>query len=413
MRLATFGPLLRNRQFLLLWLGQAISNLGDAVFRIALLILVTEISSSPLALTLVLVAQAIPSILIGPVAGVFVDRWDRRQVMLVTDVLRACAVLLFFFSNGTATLVAVAALLSTLSSFFTPARMSLVPEVVGKEHFLAASSLTESTMYVVSLAGPALGGILVGLLGTGVAFWFDSATFLASALCLFLLGPVRRISSPRESNSSFRTELIAGMKAILDSQVLVFVIGAFSLVLVVFGGLNVLLVDYVRNGLQASPRQFGAVESCMFAGVLISTLLVGAYGQKMRKGALIFGSLAVMGSVTMVFFFRPELFAVYVWAFLLGAADGPTSLPFHLLLVEETTQEIRGRVMSVYSSAVRVSSILGMSLAGLLAARFGSHFVLAAGGALLALISLLARLHPVYERLNGSRQEQNQAQVAN
>ncbi len=397
---------------MLLWVGQAISNLGDAVFRIALLILVTEVSSSPVALTIVLVSQSLPVILLGPIAGVFIDRWDRRKVMLVSDLLRAMVVLLFIWSNNMATMIIFAALLSVLSTFFTPARMSLVPDVVGKEHFLAASSLTESTMYVVSLAGPALGGMLVGMLGTGVAFWFDSATFLASAACMFMMGSVCRTSGSKQRNSSFRHDLSAGMQVIWDSQVLKFVIASFCLVLVVFGGLNVLLVDYVRNGLQASPRQFGVMESCMFAGVLISTLLVGAYGQSVRKGTLIFRSLTVMGLVTTVYFFRPSLLTVYVWAFMLGAADGPTSLPVHLLMVESTTSELRGRVMSVFGSLVRVAGVVGVSLSGVLAARFGSDLVLAAGGLLLAVVGLLAQFHPAYAKLNAVRDPQDQPQAA-
>src|ERR1035437_2520396 len=179
-RLATNGP------FSAMWLGQVISSLGDRVHQVALVFLVARATNnSPLALGLVFAAMTIPTTLVGPLAGALVDRWDRKRVMVASDLIRAAVVCLIPVASGlnVGIVVVLVFVLEAVSSFFRPARAAALPQVVPDEDLLTANSAMWIADTAADLVGYGLGGLFVAFLGSSLAlaFWIDGASYLASA----------------------------------------------------------------------------------------------------------------------------------------------------------------------------------------------------------------------------------------
>jgi MFS family permease len=175
-----------NRPFRLLWYGQVTSQLGDWLDTIALYAILLRLTGSAASLATLLVVQALPSVLVGPAAGVLADRLPRKTVLIAADLGRAALVLLFLLVRdpGQVWLVYLVSFLKfTLSAFFEPAREALVPDVVAREDLVAANGLSGLTWAVLLAGGAALGGVVMDRLGSDLAFVLDSLSFLVSAGC--------------------------------------------------------------------------------------------------------------------------------------------------------------------------------------------------------------------------------------
>src|SRR5215218_6906240 len=181
--------ILRQRNFALLWLGGLISFVGDWVLFIALPVYVYDLTGSALATGGMFIAQTAPRLLLGSIAGVFVDRWDRKRTMIVANVLSATALLLLLpvLSIADLWLVYLAAFLqASIALFFQPAESALVPTLVGEEHLVHANALIALNWELTRLIAPPLGGLVMALLGLNAVIAIDSITFLLSAALVAL-----------------------------------------------------------------------------------------------------------------------------------------------------------------------------------------------------------------------------------
>lgn len=395
-RLGGYTDLVDNRRFLVFWAGQTIGGLGDAIFRVALLLIATEISSSPLVLAAIVGAQTLVSIVLGPIAGVFADRHSRKQLLYIGELLKLLPLLLFLSPLSVSSLIAVAMITAVGGSVLSPARASLVPDLAGEAQYLSAASLNELATSIVHLLGPLLSGILTSSFGLMV-FVLLAVIRLVAMTTLVLLGPLPTVVHKHEGQQpGFWRHLREGFAAIAHNRIIVLFISTLLPVMIAIGALNVIQVDYVRNVLAADARQFGLVESLMSVGVLATTFLLGLYGQRQNPAKLLVSSVVLIGAATSVFLLSPSLIFVYCWAFILGASDSLLTLPFFSIIVSETTASLRGRVMSCFESLLRVGVLLGLAIAGIAAAHFGSAQILGSSGLAIFVIGLLARLHPQY-----------------
>ncbi|MCL4515139.1 MAG: MFS transporter [Firmicutes bacterium] len=395
---AGYLPLFRKPTFITMWFAQAISNFGDGVARIALLLLVTEKTSSPVALSIIAFCQAIPAIIFGPVAGVLVDRFNRKTIMVVADLLRATLIAAVIWAPSLTYLYLLAFALGMLGTVFNPARSAVMPEMAGKENYMAAVGLIQVTTQGMMILGPATGGLIVGLWGVKSAFLVDAATFLASSLSILFL-PIPEQKQERRS-SSFRNQLVSGASAIWNEPKLRFIFGIYTPVILVMGSSSILMVDYLRNGLRVSPQQFGLVEAVLSAGLILSTALVGQFGQKLKPGKLILNSITGLGLASILYFTRPGYGVVLFWAWFIGAADGLSDIPINTLLLTHVPLEMRGRVFAAINALGRLGGIVGLAVAGPLAALFSAHNIMGSIGVIVCLVGILGRKSPSYAELN-------------
>jgi MFS family permease len=191
----------RNRSFRQLWLGQVVSQMGDWFNTIALYTIILQLTGSGRDVGLLLVARFVPSFLFGPISGVVADRFSRRTIMIVSDLLRAVVVLGFLLVRRADQLWIIYVLTVVqlgLSTFFEPAKTAAIPSIVGDRELVAANAISSVTWSAMLTIGAAIGGIITDAFGTNVAFILDAATYLLSAALIASIRVPKRAKRPRQ-----------------------------------------------------------------------------------------------------------------------------------------------------------------------------------------------------------------------
>ncbi|MEZ4711419.1 MAG: MFS transporter [Caldilineaceae bacterium] len=399
--------LLRITNFRWLWLGQLISDFGDAITQLTLVLLINRVTGgSTSAIANLLIALALPHATVGLVAGVFVDRWDRKRVMIVSDLLRGILVLAFILvgvhtdggDNRLWLLYTIAFLLSAVGVFFTPARSAIIPNVVPQEGLLAANTLSQTSMVGVRVVGTAAAGVLVGVLGVfGPAFVIDAITYFVSMLLIsrIALAPkaerLEKVAEPVARSGAAETrailrEMRSGFTLIAGSRILVGTLVAIAVTMLGLGAVNVLMAPMVVNDLSVSETWFGAIEFAQVAGMVLSGALVTVLAARLKPTHIVSAGLmglalgvGLLATIQTVWHLFPLLFFV-------GLLVTPTNSAISTLIQTEVQDEARGRISAAAGAIVQVASLLSMFAAGGLAALIGVRMVFVVGG----LITLLA-----------------------
>jgi MFS family permease len=390
-RLATNGP------FSAMWLGQVISSLGDRIHQVALVFLVTRATnSSPLALGLVFAAMTVPSLLVGPVAGAFVDRWDRKRVMVGSDLIRAALVVAIPAAAAihVGLVVALVFGLAVVSSFFRPARVCAVPQVVADEDLLSANSAMWIADTASDLVGYGLGGLFVAFLGSALAlaFWLDGASYLVSALLVAAVAIPRLVPTSDASGEggvapapSLRADLATGWRFLRSETVLFATTIQAAIAELGLGALTALsplLVAGLALGSIDAPMAYGLFEMSMGVGLVGGGIVLGGVATRLPKGPTIVAAFTAMGVMLVAFAAIGSLPVVLVLAGLVGVANVSFAVPSQTIFQQRTPGGLLGRVVEIRLAAVNGVLAVGMVTSGALAQAFGFHAVLVGCGIL-------------------------------
>lgn len=386
----TARDVLRIPNYRRLWLGQLVSEAGDGLTNLALLLLVNHLTGSTAALAAMAIVLAVPPLTIGLVAGAYVDRADRRRIMLASDLLRAVTVLGFVLV-GSADLLWLLFLLAfaqaTVGTFFTPARGALIPRVVPREGLLAANSIAQATKVVSSILGAGLGGLIVGLVGVyWPAFVIDALTFLVSFAFIVrlpaILGEV--VPATAGAASSLGGSLAAGLRTVFQSRRLTTTILALAVCMLGLGAVNVLFVPLIVRVLGASTAWFGPVELAQSASMIVAAGLVGVLAGRLRPTTIVTGGLAGVAVVIALVAGVTEIWHILVLTFAVGWFVAPLQAAVVTVLQQSVPDGERGRIMSVLQAAMSASSVLSMAFAGIAGDVVGVRNVFLIAGAIVA-----------------------------
>ncbi len=384
--------LLRIRDFRYLWLAQIGSNFGDSLTYLTLLILVQRLTGSTVALAGLMISITLPTLLFSMISGVYVDRFDRKKLMILSDVLRAVLVLGFIWARTEAMVPLIYALAfghAAVGTVFLPARAALLPRVVGEDKLLAANSVTQTTKIVLGVLGTATAGIFASAGDTLVAvFGLDSVTFLVSAL---LLTRVRTSGVPEEgADGKVWSEMVAGFRVMTSSRPLKGTLVSLAVALLGIGAVNVLIVPLIIDDLQVSEAFFGVIEAAQVAGMVLSGAAVAVLATRLNPSRLVsLGLIGVgvgVGAVAGV----SAVWHLMVLLFVVGLSIGPTQAGVSTLAQTLVDDSMRGRVGGVMNAAVSGATVLSMGLAGVLAAAIGTRNVFLAAGLFSIAAGLLA-----------------------
>jgi MFS family permease len=285
-RVRLLAPL-RHRDFRLLWTGMCVSLLGDGVFLVAMAWQVYALSNSPAALALVGVAMTVPTIVFLLLGGVVSDRFDRRRIMLGADVARGLAVGLMALLSLTGALelwhvVALVAVYGAGQAFFSPAFDAIVPEVLPPDELAQANALDQFVRPIaLRLAGPALGGVLIALLGAGSAFALDALSFAVSAGALLAMTPRQRRAA--SEHATVMADIGAGLRYIRAHVWLWATFASAAIAYLLFmGPAEVLLPYIVKNDLHGSAADLGIVFAAGGIGSVGCAVVLGQRGLPRR-----------------------------------------------------------------------------------------------------------------------------------
>lgn len=357
----------RNRNFSLLWTGQLISTMGSALTSIAASIYIFRLTGSALSVGLMLMATAAPSLLVGLFAGVFVDRYDRKTIMIIADVLRAIliAIVPVLVPLNVIWLYVMVMLTSAIGQFFDPAHESVLPEVASDEELAAANSLIAISSFGSTAVGFAAAGLIASAANINWAFYLDAVSFVLSALCVFLIR-IKPIQAEEETSSAVVIQnLRAGVRQVIDTPILRSLFSVQVLVLIAFGLSNALLLPFAIRALGASEFEYGLQEGLTSVGFVVGSLLMAKIFDRLNEGAWLAMSYLAMGLAGVVYSFLHSIPLAILVITISGFFNAPSSIGRRLVVQRNTPREMRGRVSSVFFVARDVLFLAGMSAAGL------------------------------------------------
>lgn len=430
----SFRDALSHRPFAALVGARVISRVGDSLHEIAIIWLVLQTTGNAELVGLVVVASAVPNVLLALPAGVLVDRFDRRYVLVATDLVRAMAVLTVpLFAHGDLLVpvaVGVAAVVGLVEPFAGPARGATLPLTVPDEHLDSANalfSLTSSvsrTMYV-------LGGGVVAFVGPYPAFYVDSVTFLASAALVATLprevgvpddeagvedgpdGEPADVDEPSPGALAHTRAVLAeareGLGYVRGTPVVVGILGVAVLVGTLSDPLGIIAPVFVEDTLDRGSFVYGLVLGAIFVGSTVGDLAVSRFSSAIEgaRGPVVVGSLATGGIALAVAGvlapLAPAPVAVTVGAFaVFGVTLSLATTPLDTLLQRTVPNEMLGRVSSVFSVVGLVGPPVALAATGPLVEAFGADVVLVADGLAVVLAALLVSVPLVdYGRRSG------------
>ena len=384
----------RNRNFSLLWTGQLVETIGNALTSIAASIYVFRQTDSALSVGLMLMATSAPSLLVGLFAGVFVDRYDRKNIMISADVLRAILVALIpvLVPLSVVWLYVIVMLISAIGQFFDPAHESILPEVASDDELAAANSLIAISSFGSTAVGFAAAGLIASAANINWTFYINAATFLFSAICVYLIR-VKPISEEEETSVAIVVQnLKAGVRQLFDTPILRSLFTAQVPVLIAFGLSNALLLPFAIRALNASEFEYGIQEGMTSIGFVVGSLLMANIFDRMREGvwlAVSYLGMAIMGIIYSTLYSVPM---AILFITVSGFFNAPSSIARRIVVQRNTPREMRGRVNSVFFVARDVLFLAGMGAAGLAdtfdvrAMYLVSALILLAGGILVLVL---------------------------
>ncbi len=365
--------LLRQRNYALLWSSQLISQTGTWALLAALPFYVFQLTGSVVATGTMFLVEVIPPILLGSVAGVFVDRWDRRWTMIGANVVRGLLLLLLlaFSSKEQIWVVYVVAFLeSVVNLFFGPANNALLPQLVEEDELVTANSLDALGENFARIIGPAIGGVLLASVGLAAVALIDVGSYLIGGLLIyFIKAPeVPRAPTDRSIRTEwveFWREWIAGLRLVLQHRPLSF---AFLAVGVVFIGdaiFDVLLVVFVQDVMAEGAREFGWILTARGVGGVLGGLIVARVGPRLKPKNLMAYGMAGVGVILIIMLQFPELPVVLVAAVVVGLPAMAYMIAGQTWLQTHSQDEYRGRVFGAFETYGAFMGLIGIGFATL------------------------------------------------
>ncbi len=372
---------LSHRDFAYLWSGQLVSNIGTAISSLALMFYAFSLTGSAMAMAILAMVQVLPVVVFAGFVGVYVDQWNRKTIMIASDVVRAITILLIpltvYFPTVMPTIYWVYLLTfiyATANAWFFPARSASIPNLVEGDELVAANSLSQMTFQVVQLVVPPVGGILVALLAPDyfLAFAITSSTFVFSA---FALRGIRTNLVPdrsRDDKESLMKQIAQGARYVAGNAILSFLF-VFAMLLAASSGiLNALLIPYLEGELGLGSAQFGLILS---AGAATGAVAAIYFSRKKELNKPLYlvasaGLLAGFAVFAMVLAF--DLITVMLsWA-MIGAVDVTLNIPLSVLMQKLVEDKLRGRVFALLNVAFTAVQVVGMGIGGVWAEVAGS-----------------------------------------
>jgi CRP-like cAMP-binding protein/sugar phosphate permease len=361
----------RKRDFSLIWSGQLISTIGSSLTSLASSILVYRITGSALSVGLMLMATAAPSLLVGLVAGVVVDRYDRKKIMIAADILRAVLVFLipFIVPHGIAWLYVIVMLSSSIGQFYDPAHESTLPDVASDKELASANSLMAISSFGSTAVGFAASGLIASRFPIEWAFYLDAVSFLISAGCILFLrvrtAPIRNEASEATGVGMVVSNLKAGINTLIKSPILRSIFVLWMPATVVIGLSNSLLLPFALRALKATEFEYGLQEGITSLGFVFGSLLMATLAARLREGQWIALSFVGMGLAGAVYSFSQSVPLAMVIVAVSGFTNAPLVIARRLIFQRNTPREMRGRVASSFAVTNNMFFLIGMATAGL------------------------------------------------
>jgi len=388
-----------DSSFSALWTGQLISALGDRIHQIALAFVFLDATHSYLAVGAVFFVATLPNLLFGPIAGALVDRWDHREVMIVSDLLRAGLVLLIPLAAVTNLALAfpIVFLVTTVSIFFRPAKGAILPRIVAPDDLVPANSALWVGETFADIVGYAIAGLFVALLADQlpVAFWVDSVTYVASAVLLgsIAVSPLTRTVASVAGDAAkaagtgvldavrgFGIEIRDGWRflrgdAVLFANTTQAVVGQFTIG-ILLAVAPFYAADVLHLGTFKPEEAFGFLEASIGLGNLVGGFVIGLIGSRLALGRMVIAGYVLTGAFVAALALTNNLGAALGLCIGAGVGNLAFVIPSQTLMQRRTPPELMGRVLGLRFTVVFGSMTLALGVGGILGQFLGASAVI-------------------------------------
>jgi len=401
-----FRNILKNRNFFLLWLGQIISQMGDRLGQMALIAFVYfRAPGSSLQIAKILSFTIIPVFLIGPLAGVYVDRWDRRRTMYSCDFMRSLLMLaiplFLFYSKNLAPIYLIIFIAFSIGRFFVPAKLSVIPDLVDNKDLLIANSLINTSGMIAAVLGFGISGVLVEKLGAKSGFYLNALTFLVSGTFIFLISKRYAAQTSLEEvgkeiveviRKSVFQEIKEGILYFIQKKDIRFTAGIIFALWSALGSVYVVIIVFVQKTLHSATKDLGLLVMFLGIGLFLGSLVYGKFGQRISHYSIIFISLVASGIMLMIFALGIHYFPNFILAALLSLCLGlivaPIMIASNTIIHNVSDNEMLGKIFSSLEIVMHLGFLLFMFISSILAERFSPLLILVSVGCLLSLLGV-------------------------
>lgn len=400
---------LRERRFALLAVGQAVNAIGTWCALVALWGFASfRFHAGAGDLALLGFAWAVPALLLGPVAGVPIDRFGPKRVLVVADALAAAIALTFLLAHSFALLVVLGALEGATKSFAEPAFNALAPRIVADEQLAAANGVLSTAATSAIAAGPLLAAVSISAFGFAGAFVVNAATYLVGIAVLlpFRIGPPATVLARAPEPAGVAAEVRAAWRVVMDRRALRAALALAASVYVIWGAFVVVEPLYVRTVLGAGPTTFAWLQSAFGIALFLGSALVARLGDRVVRWSVVCGAAVASGLAAVAYVGTDSVVVAYLGLAAWGLATAGFVAP-HLTLVQRGAPvEVHGRVLALNGTLHSAGDLVSLPIVGLLAAAFGVQLagmamaVIPVTGGLLVwrrMVSRAARPDPVPE----------------
>jgi DHA3 family macrolide efflux protein-like MFS transporter len=374
----------RDRDFRALWVGQLLSQIGDNFVIVAILLVISTLTDSSLALGMLAVIATLPQIFLGLIGGVFVDRLNRKLVMIVSDIMRGLVVLALLFvqrADQLYILYLVTFVMVTVGLFFNPARNAVIPNIVSSEVLLTANALMQASQVISVILGASIAGLVIGWLGPAFAFAFDSFSFGVSAATIATMSIPPVNSNPGKTRSRvIWNQLVEGLLFIKHSSRLLYVMITTAVATLGFGAIAILGIIYLDQVLGIGAEGFGFLYAFQGLGAVIGGAIIGRFACNLRINWVVGGCMVILGLAIIAFAVVPNYPLVLAAVAIIGLSIVAARAALATLTQRLVPDEKRGRVESAITMVVGASTSASMALSGVFGDLLGVQAVFVAAG---------------------------------
>jgi MFS family permease len=399
----------KSRDFFRFWFAQLISQFGDRVYQMALVgLMAVRNPGSVMEMAKLLSFTIIPVFIVGPIAGVYIDRWDRRRTLFVCDFIRGVLVLLAAFWLTHLSVIwpmyVVVFIIFSFSRFYVPAKLSFIPEMVHEEDLHIANSLATTTGMIALVLGALLGGLIVEYTGSFGGFVWDAMCYFLSGALVFSIATLRRklpdrnaiIAGTKEMLQSEKTvwqEIMNGIRYIRSQREIRYIFWMMAVLFAAAGAIYVVIIVFIQHAFHSVTKDLGFLAVPLGLGLFLGSLAYGRWGSKVAAFKVIFWSLIMGGIMVMLFAAMVEtthdrLVALGL-SLILGFVVGPVVIATNTVVNKVCAMEMSGKVFAALEFVMYLAFLLAMLLSSFLSEYIARLWILITVGGIFMLVGII------------------------
>jgi len=402
----------KSSGFFRFWVAQLVSQFGDRVFQMALVGLMTALHpGSVMEMSILFAFAIIPAFIIGPIAGVYIDRWDRRTTLFISYFIQAILVLLAAFYLSRLPFIwpmyAVVFIISSLSRFYIPAKMSFIPEIVHEDDLHIANSLSTISGMIAGGMGILLGSWIVERMGSFGGFCWDAVCYFLSALFVFSITAMHYkfpdkkaiIAGTKEilqAQKSVWHEIVDGINYIRAQKEIRFIFWTMFILLAAVGAIYVVIIVFIQQAFHSVTKDLGFLSVSLTLGLFLGSLGYGKWGKKIAAYKVIFMSLILGGGMVVIFTWLVQIthdrLVALGLSFVLGFVVGPVMVAPNTVINKICAKEMSGKIFAAMEFVVYLAFLIAMMISSFLSQHIERVWILIAVGGIFMVVGLVGLL---------------------